>query len=90
MFSDSISEIVFRSLTDATRISSFNGSCNSKHCALTSKFNVSFFLDVIWYLLLKNGDIEINTGPVLPFAIMMKDLEVIDCRKNFFTKTPEV
>ena len=63
-----------------SRIPSFKGSCNSKQCALKSKFNLSFFLVVIWYLLLKSGDIEINPGPILPYALMMKELELFDSR----------
>ena len=38
------------------------------------------FLVVIWYLLLKSGDIEINPGPTLPYALMMKELELFDSR----------
>ena len=75
--SDSISEI-FYSFLYASRISSFKESCNSKQCALTSKFNIFFFLVVIWYLLLKSGDIEINPGPVLPHALIMKKLKLFD------------
>ena len=70
----------FCSFPYASRIPSFKGSCNSKQCALTSKFNLSFFWVVIWYLLLKSVDIEINPGPVLPYALMMKKLKLIDSR----------
>ena len=42
--------------------------------------HLSFFLVVIWYLLLKSGDIEINPGPVLPFALMIKKLKLFDSR----------
>ena len=76
--SDSISE--FYSFPYASRVSSFKGSCNSKQCALTSKFNLSFFLVVIWYLLLKSGNIEINPGPVLPYALMIKKFKLFDSR----------
>ena len=77
--SDSISEI-FYSFPYASRIPSFKGSCNSKQCALKSKFNLSFFLVAIWYLLLKSGDIEMNPGPVLPYALMMKNLKLCHSR----------
>ena len=78
--SDIISEFFFYSFPYTSRIPSFKGSCNSKQCALTSKFNLSFFLVVICYLLLKSGDIEINPGPVLPFEIMVKKLKLFDSR----------
>ena len=61
-------------------MTSFKGSCNRKQCALTSKFNLSFFLVIIWYFLLKSGDIEINPGPVLPYALMMKKSKLFDSR----------
>ena len=70
--SDSISECFLYSFPYASRIPSFKAICNLKKCALPSKFNLSFFLVVIWYLLLKSGNIEINPGPVLPYALMMK------------------
>ena len=77
--SDSFSDF-FYSFPYASRIPSFKGSSNSKQCALTSIFNLSFFLVVIWYLLLKSGDIETNPGPVLPLALMMKKLKLSDSR----------
>ena len=73
MFSDSISFLC--SFLYASRTTSLKRCCNSKQGALASKFNVSFFLVVIWYLLPKNGDIEINPGPIVPYALMMKELE---------------
>ena len=80
MSSDSISENFFHSFPYASRITSFKGSCNSKQCALTSKFNFSFFLVVVWYLLLTSGDIEINPGPIVPYEPMMKELKLFDSR----------
>ena len=70
----------FYSFPYASRIPSFKAICNLKQCALPSKFNLSFFLVVIWYLLLKSGNIEINPGPVLPYALMMKKIKLFDSR----------
>ena len=78
--SEGNTEIFFCSFPYASRIPSFKGSCNSKQYALPSKLNLPFFLVVIEYLLLKSCDIEINSGPLLPYALMMKELELCNSR----------
>ena len=90
MSTDSINEKFFCSFPYASRIPSFKGSCNSKKYALTSKFNLCFFLFIIRYLLLKCGNIEIDPGPILPYALMMKELELFDTRIKIYIKTPDV
>ena len=79
MYSDSITEFCC-SFHYASRLPSFKGSCNIKQCASKPKFNLSFFLIVKWYLLLKSGDIDINPGPILPYALMMKESELFESK----------
>ena len=46
----------------------------------------SFFLVVICYFLLKSGDIEMNRGPIFPYAFMMKELELFDSRTKILNQ----
>ena len=66
-----------------SRIPSYKGSCNRKRCALSSKFNVSFFFVVIWYPLLKSRHIEVKPRSVLSHALMMKKSELLNSRIYF-------